>query len=403
MPISGRGDPPDIQHLILPAVVLGLSHAGSTARLFRAMIIDVMRQDYIRSARARGIARPVIIFKYAFRNALIPAVTDLSVSLADIIGSVILIETVFSWPGIGLMVEQGILYTDFPVLSGAILTLLVYAIASQLPCGLRVRRHRSPRPTGGMMTTEARSPLTQAVKATRPPAPRDRGRLRRFLRSKPAVVSAVILILLLLAVVIGPFFAPDPNVADITAKLQGHSSAHLLGTDDFGRDILARALLGGRVSFIVAFAATAVAVVGGGILGIIAGYWRGPVDDVISRIFDILLAFPMLLLAIIILAALGPSLAAEIIAIGMSDFPRYGRLVRAMTLEAKEREYVRSAVTLGYSRRRILLPAHHPEHLRGRARRRDGQHGEVRAGRGGAELPGHRHPAAPAQLGQHDL
>ncbi len=205
-----------------------------------------------------------------------------------------------------------------------------------------------------MMTTEARSPLTQAVKATRPPAPRDRGRLRRFLRSKPAVVSAVILILLLLAVVIGPFFAPDPNVADITAKLQGHSSAHLLGTDDFGRDILARALLGGRVSFIVAFAATAVAVVGGGILGIIAGYWRGPVDDVISRIFDILLAFPMLLLAIIILAALGPSLAAEIIAIGMSDFPRYGRLVRAMTLEAKEREYIRSAVTLGYSRRRIL-------------------------------------------------
>ena len=129
VPISGRGDPPDIQHLILPAVVLGLSHAGSTARLFRAMIIDVMRQDYIRSARARGIARPVIIFKYAFRNALIPAVTDLSVSLADIIGSVILIETVFSWPGIGLMVEQGILYTDFPVLSGAILALLVYAIA----------------------------------------------------------------------------------------------------------------------------------------------------------------------------------------------------------------------------------------------------------------------------------
>ena len=108
------------------------------------------------------------------------------------------------------------------------------------------------------------------------------------------------------------------------------------------------------MSFIVAFAATAVAVVGGGILGIIAGYWRGPVDDVISRIFDILLAFPMLLLAIVILAALGPSLAAEIIAIGMSDFPRYGRLVRAMTLEAKEREYIRSAVTLGYSRRRIL-------------------------------------------------
>lgn len=204
------------------------------------------------------------------------------------------------------------------------------------------------------MTTEARPPITEVAKAPPRPARRERTRLRRFMASKPAVVSAVILILLLLAVVIGPFFTVDPNVANITGKLQGHSAAHWFGTDDFGRDVLARALLGGRVSFIVAFGATAVSVIGGGILGLLAGYWRGPIDDVISRIFDILLAFPMLLLAIVILAALGPSLASEIIAIGVSDFPRYGRLVRAMTLEAKEREYVRSAVTLGYSKRRII-------------------------------------------------
>jgi peptide/nickel transport system permease protein len=205
-----------------------------------------------------------------------------------------------------------------------------------------------------MMTTEARPPITQVITPPPRPTSRDRIRVRRFLSSKPAVVSAVILILLLLAVIIGPFFTADPNVSNILDKLQGHSSAHIFGTDDFGRDIFGRALLGGRISFIVAFAATAVAVIGGGVLGIVAGYWRGPADDVISRIFDILLAFPMLLLAIIILAALGPSLTAEIIAIGVSDFPRYGRLVRALTLEAKEREYVRSAVVLGYSKKRIL-------------------------------------------------
>jgi peptide/nickel transport system permease protein len=206
-----------------------------------------------------------------------------------------------------------------------------------------------------MMTTAAPPPITQPSRAVVGAPRKDHIRLRRFLSSKPAVAGAVILIVLLLLVVICPFFTQDPNVSNILEKLQGHSSAHFFGTDDFGRDVLARALLGGRVSFIVAFGACIVAVAGGGILGIVAGYWRGPVDDVISRIFDILLAFPMLLLAIIILAALGPSLGAEIIAIGVSDFPRYGRLVRALTLEAKEREYVRSAVALGYSRRRILM------------------------------------------------
>jgi peptide/nickel transport system permease protein len=127
-PISGRGEPADLHHLIMPAVVLGLAHAGSTARLVRATMIDTLRADYIRSARARGIPRRTVIFKYAFRNALIPALTDLGVSLADIIGSVILIETIFAWPGIGLLVSQGIVYNDFPMLSGAILVLLVYAI-----------------------------------------------------------------------------------------------------------------------------------------------------------------------------------------------------------------------------------------------------------------------------------
>jgi peptide/nickel transport system permease protein len=205
------------------------------------------------------------------------------------------------------------------------------------------------------MTTAAPAPITQSPPAVARSWLESHPRLKRFLSNKPAVAGAIILIVELLLVTIGPFFTSDPNVSHILEKLQGHSSAHFFGTDDFGRDVLARALLGGRVSFIVAICACFVAVAGGGILGIVAGYWRGPVDEVISRTFDILLAFPMLLLAIIILAAIGPSLGAEIIAIGFSDFPRYGRLVRALTLEAKEREYVRSAVALGYSRRRILV------------------------------------------------
>jgi peptide/nickel transport system permease protein len=128
VPISGRGDPPDFKHLIMPAIVLGIRHAGTTARLLRATMIDVLRQDYIRSARSRGIRERTIVLKYALRNAAIPAITDLGVSLADIIGSVILIETIFAWPGIGRLVYLGIVWNDFPLLSGAILVLLIYAV-----------------------------------------------------------------------------------------------------------------------------------------------------------------------------------------------------------------------------------------------------------------------------------
>lgn len=131
-PISGRGDPADLAHMVLPAVVLGMRYAGNTARLLRASMIETLHQDYIRSARARGIAERSILLKYAFRNALIPAVTDLGVSLADMVGAVILVETVFAWPGIGRQVYLGIFWNDFPVLSGAIIVLVAYAVVVNL-------------------------------------------------------------------------------------------------------------------------------------------------------------------------------------------------------------------------------------------------------------------------------
>lgn len=131
-PISGRGDPADLHHLILPAIVLGMRHAGSSARLLRSTMIDVMHQEYIQSARARGIRRRTVLLKYALRNAVVPTITDLGVSLADVIGSVILIETIFAWPGIGRLVYLGIYWNDFPVLSAAVIVLLTYALVVNL-------------------------------------------------------------------------------------------------------------------------------------------------------------------------------------------------------------------------------------------------------------------------------
>jgi peptide/nickel transport system permease protein len=131
-PISGRGDPPDLAHLLLPALVLGARHAGGTARLLRATVIETLAQEYVQSARARGISNRVIFGKYVLRNALLPAITDLGVTLADVVGSVILIETIFAWPGVGRLVFQGIYWNDFPLVTGSILVLVMYAVLVNL-------------------------------------------------------------------------------------------------------------------------------------------------------------------------------------------------------------------------------------------------------------------------------
>jgi peptide/nickel transport system permease protein len=132
LPISGRGTPPDIQHLILPAFVLGFPDAGHSIRTFRASLIDSMGQDYVRAARARGIGAKSILFRHAGVNSLGPTVTVIGLNVARIAGSVVLVETVFSYPGIGQVLETGIFYNDFPLLAGGLLALLIYTIVVTL-------------------------------------------------------------------------------------------------------------------------------------------------------------------------------------------------------------------------------------------------------------------------------
>jgi peptide/nickel transport system permease protein len=128
LPVSGRGKPPDLAHLVLPAVVLGIREAAGSARILRAGMIDTFGEDHVRAARARGIGPRSILFKSSFRNALIPTVTDLGVSLTELAGSLVLVETVFGWPGIGNLLYVGIRWNDFPLVSGVVLTLVIYAV-----------------------------------------------------------------------------------------------------------------------------------------------------------------------------------------------------------------------------------------------------------------------------------
>ena len=178
---------------------------------------------------------------------------------------------------------------------------------------------------------------------------------RSFKKSKSALVGAGIVVFFVLLAIIGPIIAPfgmnDQNLAN---RLLAPSGDHWFGTDDLGRDIFSRILFGARLSIWVGFASVIMSVVVGTFLGIIAGFYGRWVDTIISRIFDIMLAFPSILLAIAIVSILGPSLTNALIAIAIINVPTFGRLVRSKVLSVKQEEYILAAKAIGMKNTRIL-------------------------------------------------
>jgi peptide/nickel transport system permease protein len=168
-------------------------------------------------------------------------------------------------------------------------------------------------------------------------------------------LGAAIVLSAALGAVVGPSVTPfDPASQELTLRLAGPSRAHPFGLDELGRDILARVLAGARISFVVGLTVVAVSALVGTLLGALAGYFGGVLDDVISRVVDTLLAFPGLLLAIALVAVLGPSLGNVLFALTIIGWVGYARLVRGQVLRAREFEYVQAARALGARVPRIL-------------------------------------------------
>ncbi|MBP2026331.1 peptide/nickel transport system permease protein [Acetoanaerobium pronyense] len=178
---------------------------------------------------------------------------------------------------------------------------------------------------------------------------------RRLRQNKSAMVGLGIIIVLilsaLLADIVAPFGIDDQNLMN---ALQTPNSNHWFGTDNFGRDIFSRVVHGSRISLQVGFIAVGIAMITGGILGAIAGYYGGKLDNFIMRMMDILLAIPSILLAISIVAALGPGLSNVMIAVGISSIPSYSRIVRASVLTLKDQEFVEAARAVGANDVRII-------------------------------------------------
>lgn len=179
---------------------------------------------------------------------------------------------------------------------------------------------------------------------------------KRFARRKVSVVCAVILLLFLLMALVGPYLCRyDPNLQDIANKYQPPSMQHLLGTDNLGRDMLARMVYGARVSLLVSFVGTIVGSVIGAALGVLAGYYGKWLDSIISRFIEFLLAFPGLLLAIVVVAILGNGLVNTMAAIAFYSIPYIARMVRGVVLTLKNSEYVQACKVMGVSNARIIL------------------------------------------------
>jgi peptide/nickel transport system permease protein len=177
------------------------------------------------------------------------------------------------------------------------------------------------------------------------------------LRKSPSGVAGALIVLLLLAVaVFGPQLAPHaPNAPDYTAILKRPGPGHIGGTDQYGRDIFSRVLYGARISLGVGLLGVLVGLVPGTLLGLATGYFGGWLDAVVMRVIDVLLAFPGILLAIAMVAVLGPGLQNIVIAIGFFGVPVYTRLVRGSTLQAKTLDYVEAVRAQGARPGRILL------------------------------------------------
>lgn len=185
-----------------------------------------------------------------------------------------------------------------------------------------------------------------------------RKNLKRFLVGNRLNLLGVIIVgLFVFLAVFGEVLAPhDPYAADITnSKLLAPSLTHPFGTDELGRDVFSRIMTGTRVSMQVALIVLGFAVTFGTVVGLIAGYFGGWVDEVLMRLTDMFLAFPALILAVAIAASLGRNLRNTMIALATVFWPWYARLVRAQVLSIKEREFVQAAHSIGMSRSRIML------------------------------------------------
>ncbi|MHC2370000.1 ABC-type dipeptide/oligopeptide/nickel transport system permease subunit [Bradyrhizobium diazoefficiens] len=345
-----------VKSLLLPAISLAVVQAAILARVTRSAVLEVLREDFVRTARAKGLGKREVLWRHVLRNAMIPVMTVMGLQFANLLAGTIVIENVFYLPGLGRLIFQSIAQPRPD--RGAQLRDAAgnHGRYRQFRGRRALCLHRSPhqgsRPVSAPLTT----PIDAAV-ATRPlPA---RTFWRRALRHRSFVLGGALSLLVLASALLSLVWTPwtpwSPYEIDIASKLRPPSAAHWLGTDSFGRDIVSLLLAGARSTIMVGIIAVSIGLTFGVCLGLIASARRGWTEEIIMRFSDFTFAFPAVLSAIMLAAVVGPGMVTSIVAIGIFQIPTLTRLTRGSANAIWAREFVLAARASGKGKFRITI------------------------------------------------
>src|SRR5919106_843395 len=324
-------------HSVLPSLVLSTVIAAVIATFTRTEMLEVLGQDYVTLAKAKGLSRLAVILKHVLRNSMIPLVTIMLPLTAALVTGTLIVETVFSIPGLGEQFVRSIFEKDFPVIMGTTILYSVFFVASDL------------------FEPVQRSP-EDVEKITGPPTGFWGDAWRRLKRNRIAIVAGCIIILVLVLAVAGPWLTPYTSVGQMldrqykTPSLSGY----WFGTDEFGRSMFDRVWVGTRVSLYIAALVTAMDLFVGMSFGAISGYYGGRVDNIMQRVVEILSGIPILIVAVLTLLIFSPGILSLAIAIGLTGWTSSARLIRGQVLRLKEQEFFLASRSLGANTFRLI-------------------------------------------------
>ena len=339
---GGAGDV--AKHMVMPVLVLATSMAGTNIRYIRSAMLEILQQDYLRTAKAKGIGRFLVINKHALRNALIPIITVIGMEIPVLFGGQVISEQVFSWPGLGLMTMSAITNRDYPVIMGCLPAVCNRCAGGKPDYGYFICAGRPDNPAEiGAAKMEKKDRIKKDIS-------REsylQTVIRRFKQHHLATVSLVILAVLVVTALLAPIIAPYNPDEIVGGFSKAPTAEHWLGTDQIGRDVLSRLLYATRISLLVGVLATAISTVIGVILGLIAGYFGGAADMIIMRFTDMVMSFPYILLVLVAASIFKPGLWSIILILGFVDWPGIARLVRGNVLSLRESNFIKSDLVAG--------------------------------------------------------